>query len=483
MTGDGRPGDARDGDGRDGDARHVVRVTREADGTVTVVPMVVPEAGAVPGAAPAGFDRAPDVTPRVVTEAGAVPEAAPAAESDRAPDFTRSVLDAAGAVVTWSVLGAPRLPTARIHDVGRAQHWLWAVYGERVAAAVHHSAPGTRPGVSVAADPSALAGAAARLGHAHWAARWWPASYPDGIGALEPDVLGLESAALTHRCQQLFDDHDDQPDDCAAELIEEHGGALDPLLHWWRTAPRPSGTARHLDAVLRLIDAAADCAGQDGPALRGLRSALDAGPDPGPWAWTDLATLFAEPSGYALAAGDHSAGGGRVIARGTGTNDWRRYPPGLVDAAEHAVSWTARALGGRRRIEVEVVAHVAAPATGAPLVAEVRADGGPPVRVPLARRDDLWTGRADLDLTAGRTEAPRVDVHVLLPGFDPGPGPTTRADRDAIRALAHHRLTTASAAGSDDTPSGGPGHPGDGGHEGPTGPFLAEILAATAQDY
>lgn len=50
-----------------------------------------------------------------------------------------------------------------------------------------------------------------------------------------------------------------------------------------------------------------------------------------------------------------------MIARGSGTNDWCRYPPGFVDAAENAVSWTAYALGADRRIEVEVVAGIAAP--------------------------------------------------------------------------------------------------------------------------
>ncbi|MEU6354641.1 hypothetical protein ABZ896_35895, partial [Streptomyces sp. NPDC047072] len=149
-----------------------------------------------------------------------------------AREFTWSVLDVAGAVLAWPVLGEPGPPVAEIHDEGRAQQWLWAVYGEPVAAAVHTA--GTD--VTVRTEPSALAGAAARLGLAHWASRWWPASHPDGIPALRPDVLALESAALTHRCQQLFDDAGDQPDDCAAELIEEHSAALAPLLRWWHTA-------------------------------------------------------------------------------------------------------------------------------------------------------------------------------------------------------------------------------------------------------
>lgn len=165
-----------------------------------------------------------------------------------------------------------------------------------------------------------------------------------------------------------------------------------------------------------------------------------------------------------------------MIARGSGTNDWRRCPPGFVDAAEDSVSWTARALGARRRIEVEVVAHVTAPVDGVPLVAEVRVNGGRPNRVPLARRDDVWTGRADLDQPRGQdlpsaTAPPRIEVGVLLPGFDPGPGPDGRADRDAVRALARRRLTDAARSRPYDA---------DG-----TEPFLAETLAAaaTSEDY
>ncbi|MFF2957896.1 hypothetical protein ACFVT1_03000 [Streptomyces sp. NPDC057963] len=463
-----------------------VRVVRGADGTIRVA------AGAAFGGAGDGSD---------VGGAG--------------PDFTRAVLDVAGAVLAWPVLGDPGLPVAEVNDVGRAQQWLWAVYGERTAAAVHACAAGEPAGPRVAADVTALAGGAARLGFGHWAARWWPASYADGIPALEPDVLGLELAALTHACQQLFDDFGDQPDDCAAELIEDHRSALDPLTEWWRAAPRPTDTARHLESVLRLIDDAADSAGLDGQALRRLRSSLDQRRPAG--TPVDPGALFARQGGYALAAGDPLVAGGRVIARGSGTNDWRRYPPGFVDASETAVSWTARALGARRQIEVEVVAHIAAPAAAVPLVAEVRVNGGRRYRVPLARRDDVWTGRAELELPAAAAP-PRIEVGVLLPGFDLGPGPGFDlgpgpgfdlgpgpgfdlgpgpgfdlgpgpgfgpgpgtaggaggvADRDAVRTLARRRLATAA-----ESPAQGASP-----HDALSGPFLAEIAAAaTGEDY
>ncbi|WP_019068040.1 hypothetical protein [Streptomyces hokutonensis] len=391
------------------------------------------------------------------------------------PDFTLAVLDVAGAVLSWSVIEEPGPPTAEIHDVRRAQQWLWAVYGERVAAAAHACATGEQPaGARVPVDPTALAADAARLGFGHWAARWWPASHLDGIPALQPDLLGLELAALTHQCQQLFDgtadDFDDQPDDCAAELIEDHWAALDPLIQWWHAAS--TGPAHQVERVLRLIDDAADGAGLDGPELRRLRSLPDRS---SPAATTPLnpGALFARSDGYALAAGELLVTGGRLIARGAGTNDWRRYPPGLVDASESAVSWTARALGARRQFEVEVVAHSAAPTTGAPLTAEVRVNDGPRKRVALARRDDMWTGRTDLDLPPGETR-PRVELGVLLPGFDPGPGPETGAERDAIRALVRRRLTAAAQPDANDSAP----------HGSSSAPFLAEIAAAaTDEDY
>ncbi len=178
------------------------------------------------------------------------------------------------------MLGEAGLPTAEIHDVQRAQQWLWAVYGEQVAAAVHACAVGELASVRVPAEPTPLAGSAARLGFGHWAARWWPASHLDGVPALQPDVLGLELAALTHACQQLFDADDDQPGDCVAELIGDHDLALDALIQWWHSTPPSSGTARQLENVLRTVDDAADSAGLDGEALRHLRTALDR-PPPG----------------------------------------------------------------------------------------------------------------------------------------------------------------------------------------------------------
>ncbi|GAA1587789.1 hypothetical protein GCM10009804_49880 [Kribbella hippodromi] len=359
-------------------------------------------------------------------------------------DFTRAVLDVAGAVLTWPILDGATLPTAHIHDPVRAQQWLWALYNEQVATAVDDVA------TAVVVEQSALGRTAGQLAFAHWAARWWPVSYLDGIPDLNPAVLALETAALTHRCQQLFDDQDDQPDNCAADLIGEHQSTLIPLLHWLHTPSITPVVAQQLTDVLQLIDDAADSSGLDSPALRTLRAALSQEPSP----TTAPAELFAPQNGYALAAGDQHAATGRLIARGNGTNDWRRYPPGFVDASEDAISWTVRAQGARRQLDIEVVAHPSAP-TGAPLAADVHVrDRSAPgtrssseARMLLTRRDDSWTGSAELPvpLTSAPEEQLLIGVEVLLPGFDPGAGPDARADRTAVRALARQRMLHATS--------------------------------------
>lgn len=336
------------------------------------------------------------------------------------PEFTRAVLDVGGATLVWPDVTAIGLPNAEIHDLPTAQQWLWALYGEDVAKAVDGH---------VSTEDTELARLAGRLAFGHWAARWWPASYLDGIPALATDLLGLELAALTYQCQQLFDD---SPDDLTAELIEEHQAALDPLIQWWRA----DGPVEH---VLRLIDAAADSLGLDSEPLSRLRSFLD---DPATGAPVDPAELFAPQNEFALAAGSSPSTTGRIIARGTGTNDWRRYPPGFVDASEGAVTWVARAIGARRRVEITAAAGTLTPTVN--LAADVEAN-----RVALTKQDDLWTGNAEFS-------GPDIDVAVLLPGFDPGVGDDVRAEREAVRELARQRLTLGS-----------------------TEPFLAEIVAAS----
>jgi hypothetical protein len=369
------------------------------------------------------------------------------------PACNRAVLDIAGATLFWPVVDDPGLPSADVHDPALAQQWLWALYGERVAEAVHACATEESDRSRAPAETTALAVSAGRLAYGHWASRWWPASLLDGLPALHPDLLGLELAALTHQCQQLFDADGGQFDDQVSELIESHQAVLDAMVEWWRSASAEDGTeggtARQLERLLRLLDDAADGAGLDGAALRRLRTALDGGRPPVAAAVpVALTELLARSSTYALAAGDAPATGGRVIARGVGVNDWCRYPPGLVDAAENAVTWTLRAVGALRQLEVEAIAADVSsePVPGARLAAEVRIDGGATKRIPLGPRHDLWAGAADLELPGPETGA-RIEVGVLLPGFDPGvddgAAAEGRAARDAVRALARRRLAAA----------------------------------------
>ncbi|MEU9127005.1 hypothetical protein AB0D08_02620 [Kitasatospora sp. NPDC048540] len=407
------------------------------------------------------------------------------------PVFAQAGLDVAGAVLTWPAPGDPGPPTALVHDGARAQQWLWALYGPQAAAAVAACADGRSGPVTVPAGPAdpRLSADATRLALGLWAARWWPASDRDGIPAPPADLLGLELAALGHRCQQLFDGSGDQVDDSAVDLLDAHRAAIGPLLRWWRTADdraqfaAPVPVPAQVEEVLRLVDALADLAGLDGPELRLLREEFDgAAPAGGPREGelsplSGFGALFARPGGYALAAGGpvtgagagagSGSGSGRVIARGVGQCDWRRYPPGFVDAAEEAVTWTARAEGSGRRIEVEALAGAVVPADGVLLVAQVRVDGEPAGRVPLARRDDVWFGRADLVLP--EAAAARIEVDVLLPGFggsEDGP-PAPAADREAVRTLARHRLSMAAGPVPYDSPAR---------------PFLSEIAATDAAE-
>ena len=76
--------------------------------------------------------------------------------------------------------------------------------------------------------------------------------------------------------------------------------------------------------------------------------------------------------------------------------------------------------------------------------------------------------------------APRIEVGVLLPGFDPGPGTSGDADgrgeRDAVRALVRQRLTAAAQPPAYDASP----------HDTCSAPYLAEtaaIATATDEDY
>lgn len=163
---------------------------------------------------------------------------------------------------------------------------------------------------------------------------------------------------------------------------------------------------------------------------------------------------------YALAAGGPAAGE-LVLAHGAGGTDWRAYPPGLIDAAEEAVSWSLVRAGGHTLLRLEVAA---APGLSGPVPAHLRpvahiSSGATLVELDL--NGDRWTGHAAV------ADSYEPIVAVYVPGFgdarlgDPGAGLELR---EQIRQLIRRRLAGAGAAE--------PGH------------LLAEIHAATSDlDY
>ncbi|WP_040815575.1 hypothetical protein [Nocardia concava] len=179
-------------------------------------------------------------------------------------------------------------------------------------------------------------------------------------------------------------------------------------------------------------------------------------------------------SDYALAAGDGpQAAGTLVLARGTGGWDWRRCPPGLVDASESAVSWQLIRDAGTTTVAITVAAH---PALSADLPAHLRPwahidTGRDELDTELRAVDDTWIGEYPL---SAPSSAVRIAIHV--PGFGPVPDsgelfatPTPTATspdaalRQRIRDFASARLRDAAIPTADDDPFA---------------PLLAEIAAA-----
>ncbi|WP_063000381.1 hypothetical protein [Nocardia mikamii] len=119
---------------------------------------------------------------------------------------------------------------------------------------------------------------------------------------------------------------------------------------------------------------------------------------------------------YALAAGPADAGRtGLVLATGTSGWDWRRCPPGVVDASEFAVSWRLTRESGSTSVEVRAAAapHLDA---GLPVYlwphARVVTDSVP-THLALQPGGDTWVGAALIDAD----NVVRVDIYV------PGVGP------------------------------------------------------------
>ncbi|MBC2640549.1 MULTISPECIES: hypothetical protein [unclassified Rhodococcus (in: high G+C Gram-positive bacteria)] len=169
---------------------------------------------------------------------------------------------------------------------------------------------------------------------------------------------------------------------------------------------------------------------------------------------------------YALAAGAATAAvpSRLVLARGAGGTDWRRYPPGLVDASERAVFWEVARAAGTTSVRVSIVAAPSLSAVPDHLRpwATVGTAAGT-VDVALQLSGDAWFGES----AAPRGSEAGVSVGVYVPGFgvdgsSDGAGPEAR---QRVRNLVRQRLRRAAETTPDD---------------GPDAPLLAEIDAAAS---
>ncbi|MGW2508247.1 hypothetical protein ACWC0A_02245 [Streptomyces scopuliridis] len=366
---------------------------------------------------------------------------------DPAPGVDVTVLEVAGGLLTWSVLALDAVPVAVLDDVDLAQDWVWAVYGEQVALALADETV-TQPGpeqpepVEVPVLPAlpALVASARQLAFAHWAARWWPASVIDDIPPLDARLLDRETGDLTEECDLLF----------AGEETADS-----------RPPDGPDAESAAVEEPPRATD-----------------YALAAGPAAGPAAGTGTAG----PAGA----------GGLTLARGTGGSDWRRCPPGLVDASERAVSWEVVRAAARTTVSVSVVAAPGPVTVPGELTPRATVSGAAdPLDLALRLVDDAWLGDAPFDTVRTGDPAPGgagLAVDIYLPGFGT-PRPHDRPDdgaaaaaevRARIRALVRSRLARATDEDRDeDRDRDGDG---DGDGDSAPGPLLrTEIAAATAE--
>ncbi|HEY1179530.1 MAG TPA: hypothetical protein VGF17_25520, partial [Phytomonospora sp.] len=138
---------------------------------------------------------------------------------------------------------------------------------------------------------------------------------------------------------------------------------------------------------------------------------------------------------YALAAGPATGpDGGIVLSRGTTGTDWRRVPPGIVDASEEAVSWQVSRVAART-----VVAVSAVPAPGLPTAVPAHLWPHATVTgedITLRLREDAWVGDSALPASTG----PEITVEVHLPGIAAPAAPADRDLRARVRDFVYARL-------------------------------------------
>lgn len=333
-----------------------------------------------------------------------------------------AVLEVAGAVLEWPVDDPAETAKVTFTDIAAAD-WLWRVAGERghvaVVQAVAGRAADPQDSIDIA-DLELSAQALAplrRLAVGHWLRRWWPASIRDGIVDLDSSVLDAELAMLTAAAQDYF--VEDTLDSDIESLLRRHRDALAQHLR--------DGDPR----VAVLVETCLELAEWSGLAVE--------------------ATGERRRDDYALAAGDSGPGRSGAIASGRASVSWSAVPPGIFDAAEGTVTWSAAA-DASGAVMAEISVEINSSPAGLPVSlrsGELHADGVLDAR-----------GRAALALPVPESVAWNRDwsaTEVSVGGpVDPG---ESRAIRDRIRAFARSRLAVPA-----------------------TDAFLAEILAAEA-DY
>ncbi|WP_280302626.1 hypothetical protein [Nocardia neocaledoniensis] len=388
---------------------------------------------------------------------------------DAVPALDTLVLEVTGGHLTWSLLAGQRLPAATLDDNEAAQDWLWAVYGENTALAVADDEGHHRELTATPARPE-LVTALRRLAYAHWASRWWPASTLDSIPALDQAALAKEIAELSAVCEAVVAGSDD-PDSAATGYmtadVEAGGGALALDEHRQAGHARDSGLSEVQIPSLSNDQTTAsapmnepsgsqrDQANEGSPPNEPSDSqqpgAVDEGGSPNEPSASRLGRDHARGDGqtavprrgraedYALAAGGEAGGTGLALARGAGDWDWRRCPPGFVDAGARAVSWQVRRGGG---VTTVAVTAIAAPDCPREVPAHLRPLAGLRIgdslaEVPLARRGDAWVG----ELRTADVIENLVAVAVFVPGVGPdGPLPDESPARASIRDFARNRL-------------------------------------------
>lgn len=257
-----------------------------------------------------------------------------------------AVLEVSGAVLTWTVDDPSAPASITFTDLSRAD-WLWRILGESghtaVAAAVGNRSPEAQSVELAGVDVrEGSLDSLRRLAFGHWLRRWWPASYRDGIAALDAALLDAEIALVTAAAQDFFTD--DTLDSDVAGLIRPQAVALGYLAR--------EGDPR----VVELVRACSELADDVGVEFD--------------------ADLGAEPAGrrddYALAAGPEPGQRATPIANGVASINWAAVPPAIFDAAEHTVEWRIEAVG----MVTKTVVSAALSGTGSPAGIAVRLRSG-----------------------------------------------------------------------------------------------------------